>query len=532
MFFFAQAPPTPAAIVPKPNSMVVDQGVFHLNENTRIAISPDTRADGQLLRSYLGPATGFDLPLSRQGGSGAINLGIDRKLVQLGPEGYRLDVKPDRVEIWALKPAGVFYGMQTLRQLFAADIMRATPISGETWTAHCLHIEDSPRFTWRGAHMDVARHFEPKSFVEKFLDEMAFHKLNVFHWHLVDDPGWRIEIQRYPKLTAVGSTGDYSTMNPKQATRSKSVLPGGFYTQDDIREVVKYAVDRFITIVPEIEMPGHSHAAIEAYPELGNRIEIANGGGDIRVASWDNVYNVDDSTIQFLQGVLDEVLSLFPSTFIHVGGDEVDKGMWKQNPNAQQRIHQQGLKDEDELQSWFIRQMDSYLTSKGRRLIGWDEILEGGLAPGAAVMSWRGIDGGIAAAKSGHDVVMAPGSNTYLDHYQSKDLASEPAAFGDYLPIQNVYGYEPIPASLSTDESRHVLGAQGQLWSEFIPEPRHMEYMAFPRLCALAEVVWSQPQGRSYPEFLTRLVPHLERLKAWDVYFRPLRPEDMAPVAP
>jgi hexosaminidase len=374
--------------------------------------------------------------------------------------------------------------------------------------------------------MDVSRHFEQKSFVEKFLDEMALHKLNVFHWHLVDSMGWRIEIKKYPKLTSDGSPTDYSSLNPKQATRSRSEFPGGFYTQDDIKEVVAYATSRFITVVPEIEMPGHSGASVHAYPEFGNFAEIAAAGGDTKDLGTDEEYNVDDSTLTFLKDVLDEVMALFPSQFIHVGGDEVDKAPWKRNPKAQERMKSLGLKDEDQLQSWVISQMDAYITSKGRRLIGWDEILEGGLAPGAAVMSWRGIDGGIIAAKSNHDVVMAPGEFTYLDHYQSRS-SEEPPGFGGYLPLQTVYGYEPIPSNLSESQAKHVLGLQGQLWSEFIPSAKHMEYMAWPRLCALSEVGWSNPKGRNYLEFVSRLRPHLVRLTAMDVAFRPLTTDDL-----
>jgi hexosaminidase len=316
-------------------------------------------------------------------------------------------------------------------------------------------------------------------------------------------------------------------MNPHEATRSKSVIPGGFYTEGDIKEIVQYAADRFITVVPEIEMPGHSAAAILAYPNLGNRADIERSGGDASYIGRDNVLNVDDDTLAFLKDVVSEVIKRFPSQFIHIGGDEVWKEPWKRNPAAQDRMKQLGLKNEEELQSWFVRQMDDFLTSKGRRLIGWDEILEGGLAPGAAVMSWRGIDGGIAAAQSGHDVVMTPGDFTYLDHYQARDAAGEPLAIGGYLPLRTVYSYDPIPAALTPAQATHVLGTQGQLWSEFIPDPRHMEYMAFPRLCALSEVGWSSPTGRSYGEFLTRLVPHLERLKAMDVDYRPLTPKDM-----
>ncbi len=524
----AQLPPVPP-LLPKPVSVVVDGGSFHLGPDTRIAVSSDTAAEGRMARTYLCPATGYDLPLSRRGGRDAINLRIDRGLSKLGPEGYRLEVKSDRVEIRGYKPAGVFYGLQTLRELLPTNIFRAAPLAGANWEAPCLHIEDAPRFSWRGALMDVSRHFEPKSFVEKFLDEMALHKLNVFHWHLVDDNGWRIEIKKYPNLTALGSSKDFTVMNPKEGTRSKSVIPGGFYTQDDIREVIRYAADRHITIVPEIEMPGHSEASILAYPEHGNRSQIVAAGADASFIGGDNVYNMDDSTIKFLQDVLTEVMGLFPSTFIHIGGDEVWKEPWHRNPAAQAKMKELGLKNEDELQSWFVRQMDAFIASKGRRLVGWDEILEGGLAPGATVMSWRGIDGGIAAAKSGHDVVMTPTSNTYFDYYQSKDPKTEPIAIGGYVPLQTVYGYEPVPSALSPTEAQHVLGTQGQLWSEFIPDPRHVEYQAFPRMCALAEVAWSQPQGRSYAEFLTRLQPHLDRLRTMDVFFHPLRPEDLTP---
>jgi len=526
------APQTAApnlGLIPKPLSVQVQDGAFELTNDIRVGITDDTSAVGLKLRDYLCPATGFVLPTVKGGGRGCINLRLDRHLESLGTEGYRLTVKSDRIDITAFKPAGVFYGVQTLRELLPHDIFRLAKVGGVAWTVPDVTIEDKPRFTWRGAHMDVARHFEPKWFVEKFLDEMALHKLNMFHWHLTDDTGWRVEIKEYPRLTELGSKSDYSVMFPRNATRSRSVIPGGFYTQDDIREVVRYAADRFITIVPEIEMPGHSGAAILAYPELGNAEAIQQAGGDPKSIGRDNVYNPNDSTITFLQNVLLEVMDLFPSKFIHVGGDEVDKRPWKNNPTAQEKIHALGLKNEDELQSWIIRQMDAFLTSKGRRLIGWDEILEGGLASGATVMSWRGIDGGIAAAKSGHDVVMTPSSHTYLDHYQARDGIGEPIAIGGYLPLRTIYGYEPVPSALSPDEAKHVLGTQGQLWSEFIPGERHMEYMAFPRLCALAEVAWSDPKDRSYAEFLTRLKPHLERLRAMDILFREPDPTDWQP---
>ncbi len=475
-----------------------------------------------MLRERLLASTGYDLPLRSRG---SLNLVIDSRLGKLGDEGYRLEVKPGTVTISASKPAGVFYGTQTLLQLFPPDVFRKSNISKD-WELPCLSIEDSPRFSWRGAHMDVARHFMPKEFVLKFLDLMALHKLNTFHWHLVDDNGWRIQIKRYPLLTEKASQVDFSSMNPKGATRSASQPVGGYYTQDDIREVVQYAADRHITVVPEIELPGHANAIISAYPELGNKVEIAASGGDTKfMGDMDNVFNADEATIQFLKNVFDEVLDLFPSKFIHVGGDEVWKDPWKNNPKAQAKMKALGLKNEDELQSWFIRQFDDYLVSKGRRLIGWDEILEGGLAPNAAVMSWRGIDGGIAAAKAGHDVVMSPTSHAYLDYLQSKETDKEPKGIGGFVPIQKVYQFDPVPPALSAAEAKHILGGQGNLWSEYIPMPKHMEYMAYPRLCAMAEVLWSPKEGRAFDEFAGRLAEDLKRLDVLDVNYRKMRPE-------
>jgi hexosaminidase len=356
---------------------------------------------------------------------------------------------------------------------------------------------------------------------------MALHKLNVFHWHLTEDQGWRIEIKKYPRLTEVGAWRKDSALGPpppkdKDGNRAWKFVGrphGGFYTQDDIREVVHYAAERFITVVPEIEMPGHARAAIAAYPDLGNTgkpVDVATTWG-----VFTEVFAPTDHTLAFIKDVLDEVLTLFPSKFIHVGGDECPKKEWKESPVAQARIKELGLKSEDELQSWFIRQIDTWLTSKGRRLIGWDEILEGGLAPGAAVMSWRGEQGGIAAAKAGHDVVMAPTKFTYLDYYQAQGPL-EPIGIGGFNPIENVYAYDPMPRELSGDQARHVIGAQAQIWTEYMPEGRRVEYFAWPRLCAMAEVLWSPQAARNYEDFRSRLNPHLARLKMLDVNYRPL----------
>jgi hexosaminidase len=395
-----------------------------------------------------------------------------------------------------------------------------------------VHVEDAPRFAWRGAHLDAGRHFMPKEFVKKYVDLLARHKMNRFHWHLTEDQGWRLEIRKYPRLTQVGACREQTQVGLHQSDPARRVFNGtrhcGFYTQEDVREVVAYAAERMVTVVPEVEMPGHSQAAVFAYPQLSSSPDTAPNPGVLQV--WGvspYIINPTDANVAFMQDVLAEVLELFPSPWIHIGGDEAIKDQWKTNPAIQARITALGLKDEHELQSWFIRQMDGFLTQRGRRLIGWDEILEGGLAENATVMSWRGMAGGIAAAKAGHDVVMAPGTHTYLDHYQSQDRAREPLAIGGFTNLEKVYSFEPVPPELSPAEGKHVLGAQGQLWTEYIPTPKHLEYMAYPRLVALSEVVWSPAARRSWPDFQQRLPRHLARLDALDVNYR--RPDGIAP---
>jgi len=522
----------PIQIIPQPVSVTPGKGSFVFTAHTQIVAAASQQALAEQLRDYVRPATGLPLPIARTAGASNVTLAIDHTLKRLGPEGYRLEVTRAGIRIRAFDRAGIFYGIQTLRQLLPAELMRRTPVDAIRWAVPVATIEDTPRFSWRGSHLDVARHFMPKEFVLKFLDLMAMHKLNVLHWHLVDDQGWRIEIKKYPRLALVGGKTDYTTFNPVQPMQAASLPQGGYYTQDDIREVVRYAAQRFITVVPEIEMPGHSAAAVSAYPSLGNKLEIEQGGGDTSfmtmsgggTSGWDSNYNVDDSTIHVLQDMLTEVMALFPSKFIHIGGDEVDKRPWHYNPKAQARMHDLGLKDENELQSWFVRQMDQFLAAHNRRLLGWDEILEGGLAPGATVMSWRGIDGGIAAAKAGHDVVMTPESFTYLDHYQWIAPRLEPLAIGGFLPLEQIYNFEPVPPTLTAAEAQHVLGGQAQLWSEFIPQPKQMEYLAYPRLSALAEALWSPRATHNFADFSARLKPDLERLTILDVHFRPVTP--------
>lgn len=506
-------------LVPWPAQVYVGSGSFTLTERSGILAGRGADAVAKQLRGWLTPATGFALPISKRRGD--VSLVVDSTLKgTLGNEGYRLKVESTGVSIVGSTEAGLFYGCQTLRQLLPATNFSPTK-ADSSWMAPCVEIVDRPRFRWRGAHLDVCRNFMPKAWILKYLDLLAAHKFNRFHWHLTDDQGWRIEIKKYPKLTSVGSKRK-DTMLVYDPPKYAGEPHEGFYTQEDVREVVAYAAARHIVVVPEIEMPGHAQAAIAAYPELGadgDPIEVG-----IKWGVYENVYNVKDSTIQFCKDVLDEVIDLFPGEFIHVGGDECPKNQWKASAFAQAKLQKLGLKDEHELQSWFIRQMDAHIASKGRRLIGWSEILEGGLAPGAALMVWLGNEGAEQAVKSGHDVVMAQTTHTYFDYYQAKDRTKEPHSIGGFLPIEKVYEYEPILPTFSPEESAHVLGAQFQIWTEYIRTPEHVEYMAFPRACAMAEVVWSPKESRDWASFSSRLPFHLDRLTEMGVKFRHLDP--------
>lgn len=498
------------------------RGSFALQADTAIFAEERAREAAELLADMLRPATGYPLAVSERAEApdNSILLRLDASLERLGPEGYLLEVSSRRVEIRALAPPGVFYGAQTLRQLLPPAIYAAEPQAGVAWTVPCLRIEDRPRFVWRGALIDVARHFMPRETILRFIDLLALHKMNSLQLHLTDDQGWRIEIKRYPKLTEIGSVRKETRVGHEREARGFDGKPhGGFYTQEEIRQMVEYARRRHVRLVPEIEMPGHAQAAIASYPELGNtreKLEVSTRWGVHK-----NIFNVREETIVFLQNVLAEVIELFPSEYIHVGGDEVPTDQWKASPYAQALMRKLGLKSEVELHGWFIGRMNDFLRSRGRRLVGWDEILEGGAPPGAVVMSWRGVKGGIAAARAGHDVVMAPTTHTYFDYYQSTD-PSEPLAIGGLLPLETVFEFNPIPAELTPEEARRILGAQGQLWTEYIPTPEHLEYMAFPRLVALAEVTWSGKPGREYADFLRRLRAHLERLDRLGVRYRPL----------
>jgi hexosaminidase len=517
----------PVAIIPKPAQMTVQNGSFQLTAETTIVADEGALPEARRLIRQLQPATGFPLEIktARAGSGPIIELKTDPSLNRLGVEGYRLTVTPRLVSIVAPQPPGLFYAGQSLMELLPPQIFQVTKVSGVDWTIPYVQIEDYPRFQWRGGLLDTSRHFMPIEFVKKFIDLLALHKMNTFHWHLTDDQGWRLEIKKYPKLTEVGAWRKETVVGnmedkPQKDLKFDGTPHGGFYTQDDAREIVEYARVRHMNVVPEIEMPGHAQAAIAAYPELGNtgqKLEVFTQWG-----VNENIFNPKESTITFLQDVLTEVMELFPSPYIHTGGDEAVKIQWKASPVAQARLKELKLKDEEELQGYFTRRMDEFLNSKGRRLVGWDEILEGGLAPNATVMSWRGEKGGIDAAKAGHNVVMTPTDYTYFDYYQSKDTNKEPLAIGSYLPLQVVYNYEPIPKEIPREYAKHVLGSQGQVWTEYIPNPKQVEYMAYPRLTALSEVTWTPPEKKDYSDFLGRLETHLKRLDALNVNYRPL----------
>lgn len=431
---------------------------------------------------------------------------------------YHLDITGQKIRIRSNDALGVFYASQSLMQLFPAGIFGNHRSIGKNISLPCLWINDYPRFEYRGMHLDVCRHFFPKEFIKKYIDYIAMHKMNYFHWHLTEDQGWRIEIKKYPRLTQIGSTrkatlvGSYNDM----PHRYDSTEYKGFYTQDDIREIVEYASKRYITIVPEIEMPGHALAALASYPELscsGKQLEVATIWG-----VFDDVYCAKESTFEFLENVLTEVMELFPGPYIHIGGDECPKDRWKSCEHCQALMKKEGLKSEEELQSYFIRRIEKFINSKGKRIIGWDEILEGGLAPNATVMSWRGVKGGIEAAREHHNVIMTPGGYCYFDHYQSLSL-NEPVAIGGYTSVMKVYEFEPVPAELNADEARYIIGAQGNVWTEYILDGPHVEYMSLPRMSALSEVVWSPTGKKDKADFKKRLTQHMLRLKEMKANF-------------
>ena len=520
----AERPRELVSVIPQPVSVEFDDGYFQIGPETRIIAENEAVAAASKLIDALAPAMDLRLNLAdaSKRRAGSIALELEENLTKLGDEGYTLRVTPRRILIRAKEPAGLFYGIQTLLQLLPAQVFSKTKAEDVEWKLPCVRITDYPRFQWRGLLVDPARHFIPKHDLMRFIDIMALHKFNSLQVHLTDDQGWRIEIKRYTKLTETGAWMDFTTMRKGEGEEAGDKRPGGFYSQDDIREIVQYAAERYINIVPEIEMPAHTGAAIISYPEIGLYPEKLSAlPAEKRWVANERVLAPRPKTVAFMQGVLIEVMELFPSRYIHIGGDEANIEYWKKSEEMQAQERRLGLKDEAELHSWFIRQMDSFLSSHGRCLVGWDEILQGGLAPGATVMSWRGQQGGITAANAGHDVVMAPTSHTYFDYYQGPS-DKEPLAIGGDLPLEKVYGLEPVPQGIAPDKAGHVLGVQGQLWGEFISNTPHLEYMAYPRAAALAEVGWSPKTARNYENFLARLGRHLNRLDAAGVNYRKL----------
>lgn len=521
--------PQPPAIIPQPVQMQVMEGTFELSANTAISYSEqDENAEviAEMLNNLLIPVIGQKLKYDDDKKS-VIRFVQDSSIEN--PEGYRLNVDQKGITLSARSGAGYFYGVQTLRQLWESGGARPSNKIMIPW----LEINDYPRFGWRGMMLDVSRHFFPKDFIKKFIDYLAMNKLNTFHWHLVDDQGWRIEIKKYPLLTEKGAwrvNKENLHWNSRPAPEEDEIADfGGFYSQEDIREIVKYAAERHVTIVPEIEMPAHVSAAISAYPWLSCKqepIPVPSGG----VWPITDIYCAgNDSTFMFLEDVLTEVMDLFPSQYIHVGGDEATKTAWEQCPKCQRRIKTEGLSDIHELQSYFISRVEQFLNANDRRLIGWDEILEGGLAPNATVMSWRGMDGGIEAAKKGHKAVMSPGTHLYFDHYQGQQQL-EPTAFGGYSPISHVYTFDPAPDSLG-EAVNYILGGQANLWTEYVPTSEHAEYMIFPRIYALAEVLWTPKEKKDWDNFIDRVNRHLPVLDKMGVnYAKSMNNLDIVPV--
>ena len=523
-------PLVPFSQVPIPVSIKEKPGVFILDDQVQILINgrdADLKMVGSLMREQLQYTGGLRIkmrePDPEKKKIKAIILTYVTDKNKIPPEGYRMDITPNQIVIEGSTGAGVFYGFQTLMQLMLSDSTKMShPEKQKSWEIACAQIVDYPRYPYRGMHLDVSRHFFPKEFIKKYIDLIAMYKMNRFHWHLTDDNGWRIEIRKYPKLTEIGAWrvdrehlpwGERPVQQP-----GENAAYGGFYTQDDIREIVAYAQARFVTIIPEIEMPAHSIEVLAAYPQFsctGGPFTVLPGSywpnSDILCAG-------NDSTFIFLQDVLTEVMELFPSAYIHAGGDEADKSEWKKCPKCQARMNTEGLKDEKELQSYFMKRMEKFIVSKGRKMIGWDEILEGGLAPEATVMSWRGVEGGIDAARQGHDAIMTPTSHCYFDYTQG-DPSTELKAIGGAITLKKVYSFEPTPKELNADEAKHILGAQGNVWTEYIPDPAQVEFMALPRMIALAEVVWSPAEKRDWDDFSARLQDQLRRLDNMGVHY-------------
>jgi len=489
-------------LIPVPKQIEFKNEYFELDKNTIIFSSDINSFEALFLKENIKMKTGLDLQITSSYPKGkSIQMSIQiPDTIGFDKEKYQLSVSKNKVQISSFSNQGIFYGIQTFLQSIPIQKAIEVKIQG-------VSISDNPKYKWRGMHLDVCRHFFTIDFIKKYIDYIAMYKMNTFHWHLTDDQGWRIEIKKYPKITEIGAWRQGSMIGHYNEQRFDTLRYGGFYTQEEIKEVVKYAQQRYVTIVPEIEMPGHALAALASYPEFsctGGPFEVAKIWGVL-----DDVFCPKDETFTFLENILSEIIDLFPSKYIHIGGDESPKVRWKSCAHCQSLIKKEGLKDEHELQSYFIQRIEKFVNSKGRKIIGWDEILEGGLAPNAAVMSWRGIEGGIAAAKQKHFVVMTPGSHCYFDHYQG-DPKNEPIAFGGYTPVEKVYSFNPTPNELSKEEAMYILGAQANVWTEYIEAPEHVEYMIMPRMAALSEVLWGTAKASDYKNFENRLINHFD----------------------
>ena len=519
------------SLIPLPQKIEQRDGAFQITDTTRVYVNSGSRVTGNYLAEKLRPSTGYPLKVSTKFfDSAAITDGIllttKNANTNLGPEGYELTVASNSVVIRAPTQAGLFYGVQTLLQLLPPKIFSTNLVGNATWQIPCVQIEDWPRFTWRGFMLDVSRHFFTKPEVKVLLDAMAMQKMNVFHWHLTDDHGWRIEIKKYPKLTEIGawrSSGGFGFASNSTTAYGPDGRYGGFYTQDDIRDVVKYAAALHITVVPEIEMPGHATAALAAYPQLGST--PGPFSPEATAGIFHGIYNpANEETFQFLADVIAEVAPLFPGKYFHIGGDEVPKASWKTNAACQALMKREGLKNEEELQSWFVRRIEKIVNANGHSMIGWSEILQGGLPKNAAVMDW--IGGAKEAASAGHDVVMTPTAYCYFDFYQSSNHVDEPkaAAWGGPITLNKIYMFDPMPTNVPPQLQSYILGTQGNLWTEQIPNFKHVEYMTFPRLCALAEVTWSAQDARNWDDFLRRLPAEEKRLDELNINYRRSKP--------
>lgn len=504
--------PLPTTVIPQPRSQQLLDGNFVLSSQTQLVYPPAFENAVQFLKHWV--EEGSVIRFRENDSDSQIVFVQDS---QLATEGYKLEIDKNQIRITAATDAGAFYAVQSLRQLMPESI-ESGDFKEDRINIRQMHIQDEPKFAYRGMHLDVGRHFFSVDFIKQYLDYMAMLKMNYFHWHLTEDQGWRLEIKKYPLLQTVAAYRDQTLVGHYNEVpqRFDGQRYGGYYTQEEAREIVAYAAARHITVVPEIEMPGHSQAAITAYPELGCTGE--SPGVAQLWGVFEQIYCPKEETFAFLEDVLDEVMEIFPSRLIHIGGDEAPKKNWKACPACQARMVQEGLQNEDELQSYFIKRMESYLNSHGRQIIGWDEIIEGGLAPNATVMSWRGTAGAITAAKQGNPVIMTPNSHCYFDYYQSQN-ENEPLAIGGYIPLEKVYQFDPIPTELNMAERALILGAQANLWTEYISQEDQVEYMIFPRITALSEVLWTYPAERNYTDYIARLLHFQKRLDALDVQY-------------